>query len=259
MPLTAPLLLLADSRLPAGGHAHSGGLEAAAAAGRVDGMPGLEGFLRGRLATAGLASAGLAAAACQHAAAVAGGAAPRWAELDAEAAARTPSPAQRRAARAQGRALLRAARAAWPHPVLDALAADRSHDPAGPLTADPGAASPGAAGPGAASRRADGPFHAIILGACVWVAGGTPADAAVIAATAAISGPAAAAIRLLGLDPLAVTGLLARLAGDVAGLAEVACRAARAGDWAALPAPASPGLDLLAQRHALQEVALFES
>jgi urease accessory protein len=264
MPLTAPLLLLADSRLPAGGHAHSGGLEAAAAAGRVDGMSGLEGFLRGRLATAGLASAGLAAAACQHAAAVAGGAVPRWAELDAEAAARTPSPAQRRAARAQGRALLRAARAAWPHPVLDALAADRSHDPADPLTADPGAASPGAASPGAASpgaasRRADGPFHPINLGACVWVAGGTPADAAVIAATAAISGPAAAAIRLLGLDPLAVTGLLARLAGDVAGLAEVACRAARAGDWAALPAPASPGLDLLAQRHALQEVALFES
>jgi urease accessory protein len=254
MPLTAPLLLLADSRLPAGGHAHSGGLEAAATAGRVDGMSGLEGFLRGRLATAGLASAGLAAAACQHAAAVAGGAVPRWADLDAEAAARTPSPAQRRAARAQGRALLRAARAAWPHPVLDALAADRSHDPAGSLTADPGAASPGAA-----SRRADGPFHPIILGACVWVAGGTPADAAVIAATAAISGPAAAAIRLLGLDPLAVTGLLARLAGDVAGLAEVACRAARAGDWAALPAPASPGLDLLAQRHALQEVALFES
>jgi urease accessory protein len=249
MPLTAPLLLLADSRLPAGGHAHSGGLEAAAAAGQVDGMPGLEGFLRGRLATAGLASAGLAAAACQHAAAVAGGAAPRWAELDAEAAARTPSPAQRRAARAQGRALLRAARAAWPHPVLDALAADRSHDPAGPLTA----------GPGAAGRQGDGPFHPIILGACVWVAGGTPVDAAVIAATAAISGPAAAAIRLLGLDPLAVTGLLARLAGDVAGLAEVACRAARAGDWAALPAPASPGLDLLAQRHALQEVALFES
>jgi len=231
MPLTAPLLLLADSRLPAGGHAHSGGLEAAAAAGQIDGMAGLEGFLRGRLATAGLASAGLAAAACQHAAAAADGAAPRWAELDAEAAARTPSPAQRRAARAQGRALLRAARAAWPHPVLDALAPD----------------------------RADGPFHPIILGACVWVAGGTPVDAAVIAATAAISGPAAAGVRLLGLDPLAVTGLLARLAGDVAGLADTACRAAHTDDWAALPAPASPGLDLLAQRHAWREVALFES
>jgi urease accessory protein len=264
MPLSAPLLLLADSRLPAGGHAHSGGLEAAAAAGRVDGMSGLDGFLRGRLATAGLVSAGLAVAACQHAAAVSGGAAPRWAELDAEAAARTPSPAQRRAVRAQGRALLRAARAAWPHPVLDALAADRSHDPAGPLTAGTltaGTLTAGtlAAGTLAAGRRADGPFHPVVLGACAWVAGGTPADAAVIAATAAISGPASAAVRLLGLDPLAVTGLLARLAGDVAGLAEVACHAARTDDWAALPAPASPGLDLLAERHALQEVALFES
>src|SRR6516225_3861694 len=92
----ASLLLLADSRLPAGAHAHSGSLEAAVAAGRVDGMTGLEGFLRGRLATAGLTAAGLAAAACEHAAAVTGGARPRWHELDAEAAARTPAPAQRR-------------------------------------------------------------------------------------------------------------------------------------------------------------------
>jgi urease accessory protein len=235
MPVTAGLLLLADSRLPAGGHAHSGGLEAAARAGLVTEMDGLEGFLRGRLATAGLASAGLAAAACEHAAAVAGGAAPRWPELDAEAAARTPSPAQRHAARTQGRALLRAARAAWPHPVLDALAA-----------------SP-------VPELARGPFHPVALGACTWVAGGSPADAAVIAATAAISGPASAAVRLLGLDPLAVTGLLVRLAGNVTGVAGPACQAAAAGDWAALPAPASPGLDLLAERHAQEEVALFES
>src|SRR5258708_13587956 len=123
MPLTAPLLLLADSRLPAGGHAHSGGLEAAAAAGRVDGMPGLEGFLRGRLATAGLASAGLAAAACQHAAAVAGGAAPRWAGLDAQAAAPTPPPPQPPAARAPGPALPRPPPAALPHPLPHPLPA----------------------------------------------------------------------------------------------------------------------------------------
>jgi urease accessory protein len=99
----------------------------------------------------------------------------------------------------------------------------------------------------------------VALGACTWVAGGSPADAAVIAATAAISGPASAAVRLLGLDPLAVTGLLARLAGNVTGVAGPACQAAAAGDWAALPAPASPGLDLLAERHAQEEVALFES
>jgi urease accessory protein len=46
------LLLLADARLPAGGHAHSGGLEAAVAAGRVVDAASLDGFLRGRLATA---------------------------------------------------------------------------------------------------------------------------------------------------------------------------------------------------------------
>ena len=60
----ATLLVLADGRLPAGGHAHSGGLEAAVSAGRVRDVGGLEGFLRGRLATAGVVAAAFAAAAC---------------------------------------------------------------------------------------------------------------------------------------------------------------------------------------------------
>ena len=280
MPLTASLLLLADSRLPAGGHAHSGGLEAATVAGLVADEHGLEGFLRGRLATAGLASAGLAAAACGHAAEVAAGAPACWAGLDLEAAARTPSPALRRAARVQGRALLRAARAAWPHPVLESLADGSA------LAADPAAGGPPA------------PCHPVVLGACAWITGGTPGDAALIAATSAITGPASAAIRLLGLDPLAVTALLARLSPETTAVAAQAADAAdqsrtastgtgstgtgstgtgstgtdMAGTggtgsapagpgtrWAALPAPASPGLDLLAQRHAQEEVALFES
>ena len=250
MSLTPALLLLADSRLPAGGHAHSGGMEAATVAGLVGDEHSLEGFLRGRLATAGLASAGLAAAACGHASEVAAGAPACWAGLDAEAAARTPSPAQRTAARVQGRALLRAARAAWPHPVLDSLAAG--------------------SGPAA-------PYHPIVLGACAWITGGTPGDAALIAATAAITGPASAAIRLLGLDPLTVTGLLARLGPETAAVAAHAAGAAEHGAagtgtgtrgsgatgpgtrWAGLPAPASPGLDLLAEWHAQEEVALFES
>ena len=250
MPLTVPLLLLADSRLPAGGHAHSGGMEAATVAGLVGVADGLEGFLRGRLATAGLASAGLAAAACGHAAEVAAGAPACWAGLDAEAAARTPSPAQRTASRVQGRALLRAARAAWPHPVLDSLAAGSG------LAADPAASGPAA------------PFHPVVLGACAWITGGTPGEAALIAATSAVTSPASAAIRLLGLDPLTVTGLLARLGPEAAAVAATAARAAdqspsgdrgAAARWARLPAPASPGLDLLAQRHAREEVALFES
>lgn len=230
MPLTASLLLLADSRLPAGGHAHSGGVEAATVAGRVTDLGGLEGFLGGRLATAGLAAAGLAAAACQHAADTGSGGPPRWAGLAAEAAARTPSPAQRAAALAQGRALLRAGRAAWPRsPVLGPLAAVTE------------------------------PYHPVVLGALTWVTGGTAADAALLAAMAAITGPASAAIRLLGLDPLGVTSLLAQLDTQVMAVATAAATAAHDGDWASLPAPSSPGLDVLAQRHAAAEVALFES
>jgi urease accessory protein len=101
---TTTLLLLADGRLPAGGHAHSGGLEAAVAAGRVRDADDVAAFLLGRLATAGLVSASFAAAACH-------GHDP--ATLDAELDARTPSPALRRASRQQGRALLRAGRAIW--------------------------------------------------------------------------------------------------------------------------------------------------
>jgi urease accessory protein len=154
--------------------------------------------------------------------------------------------------------------------VLDSLAAgsDRAADPA-------------ARGPAA-------PYHPIVLGVCAWITGGTPGDAALIAATGVVTSPASAAIRLLGLDPLAVTGLLARLGPETAAVAAQAASAAdRSGPgttgagttgagttgagttgsgrsapgarWAALPAPASPGLDLLAERHAREEVALFES
>ncbi|MFE0463567.1 urease accessory protein UreF, partial [Kitasatospora sp. NPDC058965] len=63
--MTAALLLLADGRFPAGGHAHSGGVEAAVAAGSVTDAGSLEQFLVGRLHTAGLTAAGLAAAAAR--------------------------------------------------------------------------------------------------------------------------------------------------------------------------------------------------
>ncbi|MDX6417006.1 MAG: urease accessory protein, partial [Trebonia sp.] len=120
--MSVAALLLGDSRFPAGGHAHSGGVEPAVTAGTVTDLQTLEWFLRGRLRTAGLVAAGLAAAAC---AGVQRNAAPGesaalvrdhgfWSELDAEADARTPAPAQRESSRRQGRALLRAARVVWP-------------------------------------------------------------------------------------------------------------------------------------------------
>ncbi|MFD0686667.1 urease accessory protein UreF [Actinomadura fibrosa] len=239
--LPAHLLLLADSRLPAGGHAHSGGLEPAVAAGAVTDVASLAAFLRGRLATAGLVAAALAAASCHHATTRAdvgeghttpGDAGPDgWGLLDAEADARTPSPAQRSASRAQGRSLLRVARATWPHPSLDALAA-------------------GAAG--------HGPHHPLVIGAATAAMGGTAAQAAAVTAYGTVTGAASAAVRLLGLDPLSVNRALGTLAARIDAVAADA--AARAdGPWAGLPALTAPQLDLYAETHRKAELRLFES
>ncbi|MEV0405078.1 urease accessory UreF family protein [Actinoallomurus sp. NPDC050550] len=235
--MDAALLLLADSRLPAGGHAHSGGLETAAATGVVHDLATLADFLRGRLATTGLVTASLAAAACAHARPGAGARTPPaetspsdlagWARLDAEADARTPSPAQRRASRAQGRALLRVARATWPGPVLESLAA-----------------------------ASGSPHHPVALGAAVAAAGGAPERAAQIAAYGSVTGPASAAVRLLGLDPLGVHRVLAGLAGRIDAVAAEAAEGVRAGD---LPAASAPALDVFAELHQQAELRLFES
>ncbi|MCM3885219.1 urease accessory UreF family protein, partial [Frankia sp. R82] len=113
--------------MPAGGHAHSGGVEAAVTDGSLAGLADLEEFLLGRLHTAGLVAAAFAAATC-HALSGPHDAVPTGStvaatppvtagDLDAELDARTPSPAARAASRAQGRTLLRAGRAAWPVPA----------------------------------------------------------------------------------------------------------------------------------------------
>ncbi|MFD0487519.1 hypothetical protein ACFQ0O_11370 [Saccharopolyspora spinosporotrichia] len=59
----ATLLILADGRFPAGGHAHSGGVEAAVAREAIRDAHSLQTFCQGRLHTAGVVAAGLAAAA----------------------------------------------------------------------------------------------------------------------------------------------------------------------------------------------------
>jgi urease accessory protein len=174
--MAAALLTLADSRLPSGGHAHSGGVEQAIAVGIVTDPWSLATFLRRRLVTSGAVAAGLAAAAC-------GADADRLAVLDAEADARTPSPALRTASRQQGRGLVRVGRRAWPSPAWDALP--------------------------------DRPHHPIALGVAAAVAGLGPRDAAQAAAYLSISGPATAAQRLLAMDPLTVAAVTARLAPDV--------------------------------------------
>ncbi|MFJ7012345.1 urease accessory protein UreF [Streptomyces albogriseolus] len=221
----AALLVLADGRFPAGGHAHSGGAEAAVHAGAISGAASLEDFCRGRLHTTGRVSAALAASAAL-------GVDP--AALDAAADARTPSPALRAAARKLGRQLLRAARATWPCPELEALA----------------------------RRFPKGAHQPVVLGAAARAAGLGPEDAAHCALYESVGGPATATVRLLGLDPFDATAVLARLAPEADRVAETAVRAAHrvaAEGVDALPAASAPLLELFAEAHAVRAGRLFAS
>ncbi|MFG3201352.1 urease accessory protein UreF [Streptomyces sp. NPDC048192] len=219
------LLVLADGRFPAGGHAHSGGAEAAVKAGRITCAASLEDFCRGRLHTAGAVAGALAAAAVL-------GVGPG--ELDAAADARTPSPALRAAARRLGRQLLRAARSSWPCDELDALA----------------------------RRFPKGAHQPVVLGCVARAAGLGPEDAAYCAAYESVSGPATATVRLLSLDPFDATGVLARLAPEVDRVADTAVEAARRAldeGTDALPAASGPLLEVGAEWHAAWPVRLFAS
>ena len=147
---------------------------------------------------------------------------PSWDELDAEYDARLPSEALRQASRQLGSGLRRMLRSMFPSATLP---------------------------------WAYAPHHPIALGHGVALAGGTPDQAAHAAALATITAPASAAVRLLGLDPLAVHGMLARLATEL-------------GDFhsggppnspRSLPADSAPFLDLLADIHRHAEVRLFAS
>jgi urease accessory protein len=127
--------------------------------------------------------------------------------------------------------LLRVARAAWGCPRLDELA----------TVAPP-----------------PGPHRAVALGAAAAAAGLTPEAAAVCAAHDTVVGACAAAVRLLGLDSFAVTGVIAGSGEQIAGVAAEAVAAA-AGPLRDLPAPAGVLLDIVAEDHARWEVRLFAS
>ncbi len=176
------LLTLADSRLPTGGHVHSGGVEEAVASRLVVDLGTLEAYLRRRIRTSGLVTASVAAAVHR------GDLAP--APADAETDARTPSPAARQASRAQGRGLLRLARRVWPDADWDSL---------GPR-----------------------PHLAVTAGRVGVVSGLAPDQTALSLVYTTMTGTATAAQRLLALDPADVAALtfgLAQLCEDTAGVA----------------------------------------
>ena len=229
---TVSVLLLADSRLPAGGHGHSGGVEALVDRGLLSTETDLAPFLSGRVRTG---------AACRRPRPRrparwprTPGADPDWDRWDAAVSARMPSAATREASRAQGAALLRTAALAWPSPALTRCAAlPRSH-------------------------------HPLVLGAAAAAAGADPAAAAALAVHHLVGGACTAAVRLLGLDPLRVAARRGR--GRAGGRA---ARGRRPPRWPprrwppttrpCCPTDGSPLTDVLAELHHRSEATLFAS
>lgn len=225
------LLLLGDGRFPAGSHVHSGGVESAVADGRIADVDGLEEFVRGRLATAGLQDAALAAS--THRRLVEAGAQDVESclrELDLEADARVPVEALRLVSRRLGRQLLRVAARCWPSALV--------------VTAGDAALG--------------GLHHPVALGVVATSAGLGEADAALLALHHLLMTTAQAGVRLLGLDPFAVAALTAGADGQVRALVERAVVAA-GGALADLPADSGPLSDIAAAGHTDLHVRLFAS
>jgi urease accessory protein len=226
MSVPAGLLLLLDSRSPAGAHGHSGGMEAAVNAGFVNSVADVGEFCRGRLHTAGRVSAAFAASSCRLWTAQAG---PQdWLELDVELSSRTPSPAMRTASRALGAGLRRLLKATYPGADLTVWR----------------------------TIEAPAPHHPLVLGAACALTGASAEVAARAAALTTCTAPASAAVRLLGLDPYAVHGMLAALATEIDAIADASSQPV---PMAQLPAHSATTLDLLADVHVTEEVRLFAS
>ena len=226
------LLLLADGRFPAGGHAHSAGVEAAVGDGRITDIASLTAFTEGRLRTVGLVDVAFAMATAVHL----GPCRPNgMAEqalrvltiLDDEVDARTPAPPLRVASRRLGRQLLRVGSRCWPSALL-ALAADAAHDP-----------------------------HQSVAFGLVGLAAGLDVEAiGHLVAHHVVTTPMQAGVRLLGLDPFGAAAATAALAGAAA--AVVTAAAAHAvGPIEALPARSATLVDLAAMAHAAAAGRLF--
>ena len=214
-------MLLADARLPSGGHAHSAGMEPAI----LGGLPVAEvpAFLIGRARTTSLVEAGSAVVARRYA-------------LDGRAlapvarawAARTPSPAMRDASRVLGRGYLRLAARTWPaSPTLRAL-----------------------------SGAADTPPRALVLGAIAAAAGMNAEDLVRLTVYDEAHSAAAALLKLEPRDPADgirwVLDACASVEHLVPLLAELTTPDA-------IPASGAPQAEGWAEAHALLNQRLFRA
>jgi urease accessory protein len=221
------LLQLGDGLFPAGGFAHSFGLETYAQEGRVQDRAGLEAFVTAHLE--GAAGPGDAVAVAVATRLAAGGDVTTWCELDARLDAMKTVPEFRAASRQMGRQTARIAAALGEDSVLTAIA--RAIDDG--LVAG---------------------HHASVFGAA---AGRGGADAETAAAAYLYSTAAllvGAGLRLLPLGQLDGQRVLAAARSRIAGLAAAAARATAEDMWTFTPA-----LELAGLRHARLEMRLFRS
>jgi urease accessory protein len=216
-------LLLADSRFPAGSYAHSLGLEQAVAEG-LD-ANGVAAFIGARMRLVATADAALGVAARR---AARDRSAQRLAELDAEHAARCPSPVLRDIARRLGSQLLRSAATAWPCETIERYRAMSTSTP-----------------------------RPVALGVVGRAAGLSDLDVATVALYDDAATVASAALKLLGLDPALTARWIADLGPELAGAARRVAFDPR--PVAQQPPPAAIGLELAASRHADREERLFAS
>lgn len=218
---TAVTMLLADSRFPAGTHAHSLGLEQAVLDGL--GVADVPAFARARLELVAVPEAVLCVAARR---AVAGAGPVALAPLVELHAARTPSHVLREQARRLGAQLLRSAENVWPGTAVGACRADQLELP-----------------------------RAIALGVVAHAAGLDDLGAALVALYDDVATICSAALKLLPLDPALAARWQAQLAGPVA---EAAQHIAASDVSAAMsPPPAAPALDAAASIHAQRRERLF--
>jgi urease accessory protein len=221
------VLQFADGLFPAGGFAHSLGLETYVQDGLVTDRAGLEAFVTAHLeGAAGPADAVAAATAVRIAGAgdVAG-----WIELDERLEAMKPVPETREASRQMGRQTLRVAASL----DADAFLIDLARAVADGL-------APG--------------HHAAVFGAALGRAGAVPelAAAAYLHSTAVLL--VGAGLRLMALGQVDGQRVLAAVRPRITRLAAVAATATAADMWSF-----TPGLELASLRHATLDSRLFRS
>jgi urease accessory protein len=221
------LLQFTDGLFPAGGHAHSFGLETQVLTGAVTDAAGLRAFLAAHLAgSAGPCDAVIAVRAGR---AAGRGDLDALLALDARADAQKPARELREASRQMGRQTLRVAAALLPSPVLAAFFA----------AVDAGA-TPG--------------HHPVVFGALGPAVGASDEEvaAAFLHSTAVVV--VNAALRLLPLGQMEGQRLLRELGPRIASLARAAADPHSPEPWAF-----APGLEIAAMRHERLDGRLFRS